>query len=102
MITIGDKKYPFQVGTFLHEKYVEELTDGSLTELYQTMQSKPASVSLFVYAGIKAGYRADKQDCLLTLDDLEWEINEAGLDDLVTQITKVQPREKKTVNTSTS
>lgn len=100
MIKLGGKEYHFQVGTFLHEKHVEDLTGASITELYESMKKAPAKgyISL-IYGGILAGYQMEKIECPLSKEDLEILLNGEQLDELIKQ---VMPEDKKKVSTPSS
>lgn len=69
-IEIKDKKYPIKFGFSALAKYSKE-TNTSLQKLGNIGDDMTLSDALtLIYCGLEAGYRAAKQDCDITIDDL--------------------------------
>ena len=69
-IQINEKKYPIKFGFNALRKYSAK-TNTSLSELDKLGSNMTLDGALIlIFCGIEDGYRAAKQDCLITIDDL--------------------------------
>lgn len=69
-LEINDKKYPIKFGFNALRKYSAK-TNTSLSDLDKLGANMTLDGALIlIYCGIEDGYRAAKQDCNLSIDDL--------------------------------
>lgn len=97
MIKLNGTEHPFETGSFLHEKYTEELTGGTIADLLEQVKKTPAlAYTKFIYTGMQAGYRREKKEMPYSLEDVEEMLMNEDINSIVEQLA---PEKKKKAST---